>query len=443
MEGTSERKLKMLFFGDSPVTTTGFARVSREVLKRLHDTGKYEITILAINHNVPYYDQQKFPYKIIPANYADPNDVFGVNILPAIIENEKPDIIFTINDQDVVLRHRKVLQYAKDAYGTKLVSYFPVDTDFYTQLTETFLKLVDYPVYYTKFSKTLARKNLGKLAETGTVIYHGTDVDVFKKLEDQKRVQEFKQKAFGLDKDGILVTYIGRNQWRKDMYRAMLGFLLFNKEYPNSKLYLHAKVHDMGGYLEQQAGMTAIQMGMKPEDVLGNKIIFTPQNYHELVGVGEDKLQLIYNASDIILSTTQGEGWGLVTTEAMASERPIAITRNTAQVEIIGENEERGYFIKNGETLNDWTIPYGFSQIPRPLADVYHVAEVLKRIVENPKEAQQKVKNAREWVESYTWDKVGDQWKNLFDTIEEDIRKEQNGTIKNHNKKRNIARLRK
>jgi hypothetical protein len=41
--------IKLLWHGDSPVVRTGFGRVSYEVLKRLHATGKYKIYVAGIN----------------------------------------------------------------------------------------------------------------------------------------------------------------------------------------------------------------------------------------------------------------------------------------------------------------------------------------------------------------------------------------------------------
>ena len=45
-------KIRLLWMGDSPAVSTGFGRVSQGVLERLLQTGKYNISVLGINHPI-------------------------------------------------------------------------------------------------------------------------------------------------------------------------------------------------------------------------------------------------------------------------------------------------------------------------------------------------------------------------------------------------------
>ena len=44
------KKLKLLTWSDGPTSNTGFGRASREILKALYNTGKYDITSISINY---------------------------------------------------------------------------------------------------------------------------------------------------------------------------------------------------------------------------------------------------------------------------------------------------------------------------------------------------------------------------------------------------------
>ena len=67
-----EKKIKLLFFGDTPSGNTGFSTVSKNILKRLYATGKYDITVVGINY---FGDPHDLPYKIYPAAYNQQGDI--------------------------------------------------------------------------------------------------------------------------------------------------------------------------------------------------------------------------------------------------------------------------------------------------------------------------------------------------------------------------------
>ena len=77
-----DKKIKILALCDSPTCATGFAQVSRNILRMLYETGKYDIDVIGINHDGNPYDRDKFPYRIWPAqNHLIPDakyhDLFG------------------------------------------------------------------------------------------------------------------------------------------------------------------------------------------------------------------------------------------------------------------------------------------------------------------------------------------------------------------------------
>src|SRR5690606_13443813 len=143
--------------------------------------------------------------------------------------------------------------------------------------------------------------------------------------------------------DTFIVTIVGRNQIRKDIPRAMKIFKEFQKRRPDSFLYLHAQEKEAWGSLEEVALQLNLRHGRDwsyPTDFIANK------------GFPTDVVNAIYNVSDVLLTATQGEGWGLPITEAMATKTINLAPSHTSIPELLGN--ERGLMYKAGSTATEW-----------------------------------------------------------------------------------------
>jgi len=91
--------------------------------------------------------------------------------------------------------------------------------------------------------------------------------------------------------------------------------------------------------------------------------------------------------------------------------------RNTSHIEIIGENEERGYLVEQ----DGFTIPYGWSVFPRTVCNVDSFVDKLNLVFNDWKlgggETKEKVDNAYEFIKDKTWDKIEDKWIKLINSI--------------------------
>ena len=185
---------------------------------------------------------------------------------------------------------------------------------------------------------------------------------------------------------------LNRNQQRKDIPRTLLAFKEFKRRRPNSVLYLHMATKDQGWDLAEVCKGMGLQLN---EDVLMPGANFGPN-----AGFPIQVVNQIFNASDVVISTTVGEGWGLSTVEAMACRTPLIFPRNTALTEIIGANEERGYLVASGETPNDFTVLPNDNEILRPLASATEMADKLIMVHDNRDDASAKADAAYSWVTS-------------------------------------------
>ena len=411
-------KLKVLWYSDSPTTATGFATVARNLLNVLYKTGKYDFTIVGINHSGAPYDRVKFPYDIYPAANALTHDerykdVYGRQLLVDMARTGHFDLVFMIQDTFIVQTFIDALIKVREGLPLEkkfaMIHYFPIDgTPKKSWVTDVVAKM-DVPVAYTNYAKNECLKIMDTLKDMD-VIYHGVDKDIFFPPSDTS----FRDKFFSSHKDKFIVLNVNRNQPRKDLWRTFAGFKLFHEKHPDSFLFMLCQMDDVGGNLVE----IAEHYGLK-WDV--DWACPAPGSYGANQGYPIEIVNQIYGACDVVTSTTVGEGFGLSFNEGAACKKTLLFPRNTALVEMVGENEERGYFLSSGENPNQFTfMGPGDNNILRPTVNVYSLADQLAYIYENPEEATAKAERA--YNEIWTWKQVGEQWKAVFLKAEEKLR---------------------
>ncbi|GAG81779.1 unnamed protein product [marine sediment metagenome] len=133
------------------------------------------------------------------------------------------------------------------------------------------------------------------------VMPHGVNPEVFYPLPDPQ-IKKFREQFFGPQADKFIVTNVNRNQQRKDIPATIRAFKEFKTQRPDSILYLHMAAIDQGWNLPEV--IKAFDLDIRSDVIL-------PQNFTPSNGFPLDVLNMIYNASDVVVSTTVGEGWGL------------------------------------------------------------------------------------------------------------------------------------
>ena len=386
--------MKILFYGDSPAAHTGLGIVGRELLKRL----PYDITIFGVNHHGGYNG----PFEIIPAFDNLGRDQLGIEDFKRLIISEEYDLLFTHMDFQVINKFVDTVLEVRRYRPLKWFVYAPLDASVIDPNVLRCAALANVIATYADFSREIIERNIKKLKGHVHVINLGCDTEVFRPLPNR---EELRLEHFGIDDDTLLVMNCNANQWRKDLGRTMLGFKLFKMSHPRAKLYLHSpQKHIVGGDLLSQA----TYLGLVP----GADILFTPPSFNPFRGCDDSLLNEYYNCADMVISTSMGEGWGLTTTEAMATKTPVVMPRNSSLTEIVGTGEERGYLAECGTTSSEWTIPYGFQNIPRPLTNVDSLIAKMHEAA-NPDPA--KVEAAYRWVGERSWDRTAGEWRRLIE----------------------------
>lgn len=435
-------KVQVVVLADSPNVPTGFGNVCREVLLSLHKTGLYSFEVVGINYDGSPHD---LPFKIYPAVNAlmnDPayRDPYGKQRFLDMVSEGRFDLAWILQDTFIIGSELgEMMGKARDMLppDSKFtwMFYFPIDAVPMKQWIDQSVALADFPVAYTKYGKdevqkiysvgddTLLKpeeqevnKKIGEIIDKKIdIVYHGVNTDNFYPIDDKEYVADLRKKLWNVHKDKFVFINVNRNQPRKDMYRTLKAFkILLDKRKAKGKndvyLYTHCNVFDNG--------MNMVEMSRQVGLVAGDEWAYPdPKNFSPSRGYPVELVNEFYNASDAVISTSLGEGWGLSVVEGMAVKKPVIMPDHTSFREIIGKTDagtgERGFFVR---TRGDFVQQSDNSRV-RPLTDEEHMAEVMEMVLENREDIQPIVDAAYEWVKEHTWDgeKIGGKWRSIFE----------------------------
>ena len=134
----------------------------------------------------------------------------------------------------------------------------------------------------------------------------------------------------------FVVTMVAANKanggffHRKAFAENLLAFAIFAKNKPNAKIYLHTEPSAVYGGFNLPHLCQAV--GLSPEQVL------FPHPVTHRIGYPPEALAAFYTASDVVLSTSYGEGFGVPQMEAQACGSRIITSNFAASPDLAGPN---------------------------------------------------------------------------------------------------------
>lgn len=407
--------INLLLYGDY-CCATGFAQVLGNIARELHKTGKYNIDVVGINYSGDPYDGEKWPGRVFPAmpgamaSSGPYGDVYGRQRLLDLMGSGRYDVVYMIQDtfviepiMDEVLKTQQAL-IENGSKTFKTIFYFPVDAQLKPEWVEAVDKS-DFPVVYTEYGKQEVLKHVPELESRLNVIYHGNNPDDFFPIEDKQDVADFRKQYFnGRADDRFLIVNINRNQPRKDVVRNLMILKELWDRGRRPLLYLHMQYEDAGGNIFTMANQ--LGLGKEYEFFMPSPKIFSANQ-----GMPIEDVNRIYNAADLVMSTTLGEGWGLSATEAMATKTPLLIPNNTSFSEIGAEN--RAALVPSGSDPSMWIVKEQDNDRIRPLTDVMAAADRIESMMDQ--KGSTDVEGAYKWVRSLDWSNVCRLWMDIID----------------------------
>lgn len=323
-------------------------------------------------------------------HYPKMNLPYGDDILIPHAQNFKADITMTF--QDIWVLNTDVLKQTKN-----WIPYVPIDHDPVTPSIIERLKLAYRIITYSKFGQAQLRKQ----GIHSTYIPHCVDTDVFTPMGKNEL-----RKKFGMPQDKFIWGMVGANKDnppRKGFQEAIDAFFEFQKEVPDSIMFVHTLPQQQGGFpIVDYAKFLGIN----------EKIYFFP-TYMQMFGLGSKEIAELMNTFDCLLSPSQSEGFCIPIIEAQACGVPVIVNNFTAMPELVIDGET-GYICDIASKRFSPLLSYiGVASVPS-LLEKMKLMYKADRIKMGEKAREHAVQN-------YSTKVVAPQWDVFFEKVQKEL----------------------
>jgi len=316
--------------------------------------------------------------------------------MPKYLQEIRPDIIITLaNPWWMHYMGQPQMQRRLRFAGAKWILYYPLDGELGDgRIPENWIATIataDVAVAYSQYGVALSER----CGLRPRYIPHGVDTRTFCPPSDKARAKT----RLGYQGKFVILSD-ARNQPRKMLPRLLSIFARFAVDKPDVFLHLHCDPKDPRATKVGHELRRAIA-----ESGVADQVSFT-KGFTIHQGVPIQRLAQIYQAADIHLLTSGGEGFGLPTLQAAAAGVvPFApdYSANTELVKGHGEAVRVSGFVEEE--------PYG---IRRCLIDVDDCIARLEKYYTNRSLLFGRGQEARRFALPYDWSKVLPMWDDLL-----------------------------
>jgi len=369
--------------------TSAYSRVTREILFRLAERG-WPVAHVPMGHA---NRMGKWVWKGVMI-YPSGDDPWNEDVIVDHYVDWKADILVVLKDIWVL---RSTYKWTLNFVPYVPIDHEPVSPSITSRLHTAFRIMVP---------SRFAQRELRRAGVDIPVSYvpHGVDCKVFRPLEDRERCK----RAWFLEPDDFTVLVIARNQSRKMIPRMLRVYKRFLENNPDveSHMLLWTDVRPKGVRKRYEGalamGVADVSVHLLPEIMelgLGEKVMWPDEKLimeglPDWSGGGQDMVGL-YNAADVVLLTTGGEGAGLPLLEGAACGTIGVTTDYAAGPEYVGP----GLAVPASDyvVLNTPGTRYA-------LVDIDRAAEALEKIMNGDRGRM--ARKCRRWAERFDWGRV-------------------------------------
>lgn len=330
--------------------TTGYSKVAHNLLK--------QASTLAPRVKLFHYGFQRHPnapsHRKAPAGVnqydaaanEDPKEEgFGFNKIHDYLEMVGPDVVMIYNDPLIIHKFVEAMKHEKSTATYKLWIY--VD-QVYEGIAPPLMKTIrDHADRVYCFTEIWKQKFLayGDFPDV-RVLEHAVDATTYSALADDARTA--LRKSLGIPANGVVFLNANRNSQRKRLDLTIAGFARVLKTTPNAYLVIATNVNPQAGayydiptIFQREAARQGLDQLALSHLVL---IDTAPPNV-----VGDEGINQLYNAADIGINTSDGEGFGLCQLEHMLTGAPQVVMDIGSYRTFL--NESTAVFIPPGDDV--------------------------------------------------------------------------------------------
>jgi len=430
-EGFESFMARILWGSEQPLRPTGYAVVSREIIKRLIADYGHEVHVIGWDYNGEDFKHEEgwiLKHCGLQFGASEPLQI-GVENSPTVLDYHlqtvEPDVYLSLVDCWFC---GHMVQSTNKA-GVPYIGYFPIDGVPISNQWTPILAHTHTPLWMSEFGRQQFKEFVAKYRPDGNghenlkmpdldrfnldndddfpMIHHGVDIDTFKPLSLTDK--EIMRGKLGIKWETVLSS-IGRNTNRKQIPRLLRALRIALDKLGDDNaigIILHC-----GDPLDQmnQGGWKLPEL-IKQYELVGN-VMFSDGSSNPLHGISREDIANLLGCSDAHVLATGGEGFGIPSAEAMGVGIPIILPDNSTGPELIGLNNERGWLVPCSDSITGprWGVDLG-------LVDIEALADTLIELHQSPIERIKRGKAARKFVvENLDWDLITRQFHDLIES---------------------------
>jgi len=398
--GSSSDKLRFLLVSTHVQQFTGYSKVSHGILTELAKQPWLDLTHFGFQkfHELPA-SFRPYPAGVDVVDAAalekPLQNGFGYGALPDVIRKKKPAVVMIYNDMAVVTQFVEAIRKSGIPRDFKLWIYCD---QVYTTQSQVFLDILNRDAdrvfaFSPYWKKCLKDQGVTRPVD---VLLHG-----FNGHQCFPVPRDLARKQLSLPNDMFLFLNLNRNQPRKRYDILMMAFVELLVKYPTKPLFLLCICDkgEKGGWWLFELFARELKLRGVSIEQFAQRLIITAQN----MSFKDDEINMFYNAADVGISTSDGEGWGLCQFEQMGVGVPQVVPDIGGYKEFC--NSDNSVLVT--PTVR-YYLPTSFSPVggEAMACDPHAVCLAMEEYMLNSAKKEAHGKAAREKVLGYTWEKA-------------------------------------
>jgi D-inositol-3-phosphate glycosyltransferase len=310
------------------VPGTGFTRVFESLFATLSE--KYTLHWLGIGYKGEIVQTNN--YILHPCN-VNGGDLYGAYGAAAIVHQVKAQSVLLLTDFYLLKNYEEAWRPLKES-GVRLLAYIPLDGEITDISIIRDCLFLDDIVMYASWAaaavatafKRVSTESKSTIFPRLTYIYHGVNLDVFEPAANSDKQDSLKKEIFlHTDAaDSIFILNANRFNERKDLESTITAFAAALPNF-NKPAYLCLHTPNLQPELKTEL-IKLIEKTTGKDRVIVNPL---GDEY-----ISDNQLVRLYQACDVGVNTSLGEGWGLITFEHAACGAAQIVPGHTTPAEL-------------------------------------------------------------------------------------------------------------
>lgn len=407
--------MHIVLFGTHPKQMNGYSKVIYELSNQVSKSHtEVQLSIFGFQNfinNVNHRSEMPSNVDIYDA-YAkeDPKKHgFGYEQVCDYLKSKNPNIVVIYNDPAVIYKILNEVEKVKSEMNFKVVLYLD---QVYQNQKKIFINMInekaDAIMVFTDYWKECISKQGVNIPIH--VLEHGINKDNYFPVP-----RDVARRYFGINENDFIVLNLNRNQPRKRWDICIKAWAEIVKRYLNDpvKLLIGTSINGAWDILEiyerelNKRDLT-IEQGMKHVIILDNAQQLT-----------DNDINILYNATNLGLTTCDGEGWGLCSFEHASVGVPQIAPKIGGFLEFL--NEENSYLIEPSWAYyvdNTRDIVCGEAQVCNYMDFVENIETCYKNKEKN------KVVSRKDILSKYNWETITNKFISMMKSTYGEIEKQ-------------------